>query len=193
MAKIKLGNLKGPKGDKGEQGPKGEPLRFSDLTPDQIAQLKGPKGDKGEVGPQGPAGTSANVDLTSYAKTTELSKYRTITDGDNLYLKKADLRNYLTMIGDPIYLKKADAATTYVPKTALDGYYTKTDADNTFETKSNVSNIKRNLQSSIDDNYSTIMTRISSYLGTTPENLNSAVAAKKPLINLGNYTLSIEE
>ena len=141
MARIKLGNLKGPKGD---------PFRYSDFTADQLASLKGPKGDKGE---QGPAGSSANVDLTPYAKTTELSKYRTITDGDNLYLKKADLRAYLSMIGDPIYLKKADAANAYAAKTALDSYYTKTDADNKYLTKTEFTN----------------------------------------KINLGEYTLSIEE
>lgn len=66
MARIRLGNLKGPKGDKGERGHKGDPftfedftqeqleklkwpkggaLRFEDLTPEQKAELKGPKGD----------------------------------------------------------------------------------------------------------------------------------------------------
>ena len=135
MARIKLGNLKGPKGDtglqgpQGIQGPKGEPFRYSDFTADQLASLKGPKGDKGE---QGPAGTSANVDLSPYAKTVDLNKYRTVADGDNLYLKKADLRAYLSMIGDPIYLKKADAAVTYPTKTDADAkYLTKADFTHT--------------------------------------------------------------
>ena len=192
----------GPKGDRGEkgeqgakgeqgpigpQGPKGEPLRFSDLTPDQIAQLKGPKGDPGPQGPAGVGGSGGNVDLSQYAKKTDLNaylptndannhyaqkgwasqtfaykgdlgsfikkteigqyaltpgdaasryvnniqaqnfaknsdlgKYRTVADADNLYLKKVDIRAYLSMIGDPIYLKKADAATTYVAKAQYD-------------------------------------------------------------------------
>lgn len=40
--------LQGPKGEDGEQGPKGEPLRFEELTEAQKLELKGEKGDKGE-------------------------------------------------------------------------------------------------------------------------------------------------
>lgn len=47
MARIRLGNLKGPRG---EQGPKGEPFKYSDFTPEQLEALKGPKGDKGDPG-----------------------------------------------------------------------------------------------------------------------------------------------
>lgn len=197
----------GAKGDKGEQGPvgpKGEPLRFSDLTPDQIAQLKGPKGDpgpKGDKGDPGPAGVGGSgggsVDLSQYAKKSDLNayltrndannnyaqkgwsantfaykgdlgafirkteigqyaltpgdaasryvnniqaqnfakyadlgNYRTIKDADNLYLKKVDIRAYLSMIGDPIYLKKADASTTYLSKAdAGTAYVAKTQYD----------------------------------------------------------------
>lgn len=56
MARFRLGNLKGPKGERGVQGPKGEPFRYSDFTEEQLASLKGPKGDKGEDG------ASASVD-----------------------------------------------------------------------------------------------------------------------------------
>lgn len=56
MARIRLGNLKGPKGDRGEQGPKGDPFRYSDFTQEQLNALKGPKGDTGENGEQGPKG-----------------------------------------------------------------------------------------------------------------------------------------
>lgn len=38
------------------QGPKGEPLRFEDLTEEQKLELKGEKGDKGEQGTPGPKG-----------------------------------------------------------------------------------------------------------------------------------------
>lgn len=57
-----------------------------------------------------------NIQAQSFAKNADLGKYRTVADADNLYLKKVDIRNYLSMIGDPIYLKKADASTTYVAK-----------------------------------------------------------------------------
>lgn len=56
---IKLQGPKGdpgPKGEDGVQGPKGEPLRFEDLTEAQKLELKGEKGDKGEQGIQGPKG-----------------------------------------------------------------------------------------------------------------------------------------
>ena len=50
MVRIRLGNLKGPKGDKGEA------FKYTDFTPAQLEKLKGPKGDKGENGEQGPKG-----------------------------------------------------------------------------------------------------------------------------------------
>lgn len=56
---IKLQGPKGdpgPKGEDGVQGPKGEPLRFADLTEAQKLELKGEKGDKGEQGTPGPKG-----------------------------------------------------------------------------------------------------------------------------------------
>ena len=56
---IKLQGPKGEPGSKGEdgvQGPKGEALRFDDLTEAQKLELKGEKGDKGEQGIPGPKG-----------------------------------------------------------------------------------------------------------------------------------------
>ena len=53
---IKLQGPKGdpgPKGEDGVQGPKGEPLRFEELTEAQKLELKGEKGDKGDKGEQG--------------------------------------------------------------------------------------------------------------------------------------------
>lgn len=38
------------------QGEKGEPFKYSDFTPEQLAALKGDKGDKGDTGLQGPKG-----------------------------------------------------------------------------------------------------------------------------------------
>lgn len=90
----------GPKGDKGD---KGEPFKYSDFTQEQLAALKGEKGEPG---------AGANIDL---------SEYITKTNADYLYLKKVDLRNYLTMIGDPKYVLKPEL-NSYVKKTDLNGY-----------------------------------------------------------------------
>ena len=55
----------GPEGPRGEKGSKGDPLKYSDLSPDQIRTLRGPmgdrgkqgeKGDRGYIGPRGPIG-----------------------------------------------------------------------------------------------------------------------------------------
>lgn len=122
------------KGLQGEPGPKGEPFKYSDFTAEQLALLKGPKGDKGEPGPPG---TGANIDLSGYT---------TKTDADNLYLKKVDLRSYLTMLGDPkyalkteltSYLLKNDAETNYSKKTELDNYVKKSEI-NQYTSASNV-------------------------------------------------------
>lgn len=59
MARIKLGNIKGPQGN---PGPQGKPFTYNDFTPDQLNALKGPNGDPGIQGPPGHApDTSAFV------------------------------------------------------------------------------------------------------------------------------------
>lgn len=103
----------GERGPKGPPGPKGEPFKYSDFTQEQLEALKGPRG---EQGPPGPPGTGANVDLSAYT---------TKQDADNLYLKKVDIRNYLTMLGDP----------KYALKTELNDYLSKTDATNNYAQK----------------------------------------------------------
>nr|DAS02155.1 MAG TPA: collagen I alpha 1 [Caudoviricetes sp.] len=86
-----------------------------------------------------------NIQAQSFVKYADLNNYRTVKDADNLYLKKVDIRGYISMIGDPIYLKKADASTTYVAKADYDkdmtalkvsggsadlsNYYTKSEVD----------------------------------------------------------------
>lgn len=87
-----------------------------------------------------------NIQAQSFAKNADLGNYLTVKDADNLYVKKVDIRNYISMIGDPVYLKKADASTTYVAKEQYDkdmtalkasggsgsdlsNYYTKADVD----------------------------------------------------------------
>mgnify|MGYP000157673453 CR=1 FL=1 len=54
-----LDSLRGLQGPQGEPGPKGDPFRYEDFTPEQLAALRGPKGDKGEDGRDG---ASASVD-----------------------------------------------------------------------------------------------------------------------------------
>ena len=103
----------GERGPQGPPGPKGEPFKYSDFTQEQLEGLKGPRG---EQGPPGPPGTGANVDLSAYT---------TKQDADNLYLKKVDIRNYLTMLGDP----------KYALKTELSDYLSKTDATNNYAQK----------------------------------------------------------
>ena len=163
----------GPKGDKGEQGqqgiqgpvgpqgPKGEPLRFSDLTPDQIAQLKGPKGDPGPQGPAGVGGSGGgSVDLSPYAKKTDLNAYLTTNDANNHYAQKGwssqtfaykgDLGAFIrkTEIGQ-YALTPGDAASRYVnniqaqnfaKNSDLNNYRTVKDADNLYLKKVDIRN-----------------------------------------------------
>lgn len=105
--------LNGDPGPKGEPGKDGKPFTYDMFTQEQLENLKGPRG---EQGPPGPPGTGANVDLSAYT---------TKQDAENLYLKKVDIRNYLTMLGDP----------KYALKTELSDYLSKTDATNNYAQK----------------------------------------------------------
>lgn len=105
--------VNGDPGPKGEPGKDGKPFTYDMFTQEQLESLKGPRG---EQGPPGPPGTGANVDLSAYT---------TKQDAENLYLKKVDIRNYLTMLGDP----------EYALKTELNDYLSKTDATNNYAQK----------------------------------------------------------
>lgn len=111
-----IDGLNGEQGLQGIQGPPGPPgkdgksFTYDMFTSEQLEALKGPRGE------QGPPGNSANVDLSAYT---------TKQDVDNLYLKKVDIRNYLTMLGDP----------KYALKTELNDYLSKTDATNNYAQK----------------------------------------------------------
>ena len=105
--------LNGDPGPKGEPGKDGKPFTYDMFTQEQLEALKGPRG---EQGPPGPPGTGANVDLSAYA---------TKQEAENLYLKKVDIRNYLTMLGDP----------KYALKTELNNYLSNTDATNNYAQK----------------------------------------------------------
>lgn len=111
-----IDGLNGEQGLQGVQGPPGKdgkPFTYDMFTQEQLENLKGPRG---EQGPPGPPGTGANVDLSAYT---------TKQDADNLYLKKIDIRNYLTMLGDPKYALKEE----------LNNYLSKTDAINNYAQK----------------------------------------------------------
>lgn len=111
-----IDGLNGEQGIQGIQGPPGKdgkPFTYDMFTQEQLENLKGPRG---EQGPPGPPGTGANVDLSAYA---------TKQEAENLYLKKVDIRNYLTMLGD----------TKYALKTELSDYLSKTDATNNYAQK----------------------------------------------------------
>lgn len=105
--------VNGDPGPKGEPGKDGKPFTYDMFTQEQLESLKGPRG---EQGPPGPPGTGSNVDLSAYA---------TKQEADNLYLKKVDIRNYLTMIGD----------IKYALKTELSNYLSNTDAINNYAQK----------------------------------------------------------
>lgn len=151
----------GPVGPVGPQGPKGEPLRFSDLTPDQIAQLKGPKGDPGPQGPAGVGGSGGgSVDLSQYAKKTDLNAYLTTNDAKNNYAQKGWSTQTFAYKGDlGAFIKKTeigqyaltpgDAASRYVnniqaqnfaKNSDLTNYRTVKDADNLYVKKVDIRN-----------------------------------------------------
>ena len=108
------GNV-GPQGPQGVAGPKGDP------GPMGPQGLTGPQGPVGPQGPPGPAGSGGGTG----GGNVDLSDYTTKKDADNLYLKKVDLRNYLTMIGDP----------KYALKTELNNYLSRNDANNHYAQK----------------------------------------------------------
>jgi hypothetical protein len=141
MARIRLGNLKGPKGDRGEAGP------------------------RGPQGIQGPPGTAENIDLTPFVKKTEgatltgqytfsnntpikLNGYNIISENNRILFKNADNNNVFAFDANTIthndksLLTQDKANTLYAPigdyalRTALNSYATKTDLNNYVTTAS---------------------------------------------------------
>ena len=135
MARIRLGNLKGPKGDRGEAGP------------------------RGPQGIQGPPGTAENIDLTPFVKKTEnttltgqytftnntpikLNGYNLVSENNRILFKNASNNNVFAFDGDTIthndksLLTQDKANTLYAPvgdyatRTALNGYATTTSLNN---------------------------------------------------------------
>lgn len=148
MARIRLGNLKGPKGDKGDPGP------------------------RGPQGIQGPPGTAENIDLTPFVKKTEnttltgqytftnntpikLNGYNVVSENNRVLFKNASNNNVFAFDGDTIthndksLLTQDKANTLYAPigdyatRTALNGYATTTSLNN-YVTTSNASSVYLN-------------------------------------------------
>ena len=114
MARIRLGNLKGPKGDKGDPGP------------------------RGPQGIQGPPGTAENIDLTPFVKKTEgatltgqytftnntpikLNGYNVVSENNRILFKNASNNNVFAFDVDTIthndksLLTQDKANTLYAP------------------------------------------------------------------------------
>lgn len=114
MAKIRLGNLKGPKGDKGDPGP------------------------RGPQGIQGPPGTAENIDLTPFVKKTEgatltgqytftnntpikLNGYNIVSENNRILFKNASNNNVFAFDANTIthndksLLTQDKANTLYAP------------------------------------------------------------------------------
>lgn len=201
MARIRLGNLKGPKGDKGDPGP------------------------RGPQGIQGPPGTAENIDLTPFVKKTEnstltgqytftnntpikLNGYNIVSENNRILFKNASENNVFAFDANTIthndksLLTQDKANTLYAPigdyalRTALNSYatkdeltsyaskqfvtyglksyLTKTDADTAYAKKTDLSGYAPN-------------STLSNYVTTA--NANSTYATKA---NLNNYVTTTQ-
>lgn len=135
MARIRLGNLKGPKGDKGDPGP------------------------RGPQGIQGPPGTAENIDLSPFVKKTEgatltgqytftnntpikLNGYNIVSENNRILFKNASNNNVFAFDANTIthndksLLTQDKANTLYAPigdyalRTALNAYATTASLNN---------------------------------------------------------------
>lgn len=131
-----IDGLNGEQGIQGIQGPPGKdgkPFTYDMFTQEQLENLKGPRG---EQGPPGPPGTGADVDLSAYT---------TKQDAENLYLKKVDIRNYLTMLGDTKHALKTELSNYLSNADAINNYAQKGWATQTFAYKNDLGTfIKKN-------------------------------------------------
>lgn len=213
MARIRLGNLKGPKGDKGDPGP------------------------RGPQGIQGPPGTAENIDLTPFVKKTEgatltgqytftnntpikLNGYNVVSENNRILFKNADNNNVFAFDANTIthndksLLTQDKANTLYAPigdyalRTALNSYatkdeltsyaskqfvtyglksyLTKTDADTTYAKKTDLNGYAT---TSSLNNYLTTSNASTTYLSKT--DASSTYAKKTDLSSYAaNSTLS---
>jgi hypothetical protein len=212
MARIRLGNLKGPKGDKGDPGP------------------------RGPQGIQGPPGTAENIDLTPFVKKTEnstltgqytftnntpikLNGYNIVSENNRILFKNNDNNNVFAFDANTIthndksLLTQDKANTLYAPigdyalRTALSTYATKddllnyatkqfvnyglnsylskTDAASTYAKKTDLSAYATTSSLS---NYVTTANASSTYLSKT--DAESTYAKKTDISNSTTFTLA---
>ena len=182
MARIRLGNLKGPKGDKGDPGP------------------------RGPQGIQGPPGTAENIDLTPFVKKTEnttltgqytftnntpikLNGYNIVSENNRILFKNASNNNVFAFDGDTIthndksLLTQDKANTLYAPagdyalrssladyasrqyvNYAVKNFITSATADSTYAKKTDLNNYAA---SSSLSNYLTTANASTTYLNKT--------------------------
>lgn len=193
MARIRLGNLKGPKGDRGEAGP------------------------RGPQGIQGPPGTAENIDLTPFVKKTEgatltgqytftnntpikLNGYNIVSENNRILFKNAGNNNVFAFDANTIthndksLLTQDKANMLYAPigdyalRTALNSYATKTDLNNyvttanantTYAKKTDLNSYAAN---STLSNYVTTANANNTYLSKTDAN---TIYAKKTDVGNG--------
>jgi hypothetical protein len=212
MARIRLGNLKGPKGDKGDPGP------------------------RGPQGIQGPPGTAENIDLTPFVKKTEnstltgqytftnntpikLNGYNIVSENNRILFKNASENNVFAFDANTIthndksLLTQDKANTLYAPigdyalRTALDSYatkdeltsyaskqfvtyglksyLTKTDADTTYAKKTDLNSFATTANL---NNYLTTASAATTYLSKT--DAESTYAKKTDVSNSTTLTLA---
>lgn len=202
MARIRLGNLKGPKGDKGDPGP------------------------RGPQGIQGPPGTAENIDLTPFVKKTEgatltsqytftnntpikLNGYNIVSENNRILFKNTSNNNVFAFDtstithNDKSLLTQDKANTLYAPigdyalRTALNSYATtaslnnylttstasstylsKNDASSTYATKANLNSY---VTSSTADSTYAKKSDLNNYVTTA--NANSTYLSKTDASN----------
>ena len=171
MARIRLGNLKGPKGDKGDPGP------------------------RGPQGIQGPPGTAENIDLTPFVKKTEgatltgqytftnntpikLNGYDVVSENNRVLFKNASNQNVFAFdantitYNDKSLLTQDKANALYAPigdyalRTALNSYATTASLNNYVTT----ANANTTYAKKTDLNSYATTASLSSYVTTTNAN-----------------------
>lgn len=100
MARILIGNIKGPQGIQGPQGPKGATGAQGPQGPKGDTGSQGPKGDtgaRGATGPQGPQGPLPPLTNNALATTPGVSALDAVM-GKTLADKDANLQNQITQL-----------------------------------------------------------------------------------------------